>query len=77
MSEANTRSYENLANAIILLAVSDYRAAKKRLRGFPTSRDALAVCREARRFFLSAYFGNLIKLDGRLLLEQLDKEAEA
>lgn len=77
MSEANTRSYENLANAIILLAVSDYRAAKKKkLRGFPTSRDALAVCREVRRFFPSAYFGNLTKLDGRLLLEQLDKEAE-
>ena len=69
MSEANTRSYENLANAIILLAVSDYRAAQKKLRGFPTSR-------EVRRFFLSAYFGNLTKLDGRLLLEQLDKEAE-
>ncbi len=55
MGEANTRSYENLANAIILLAVSDYRAAQKKLRGFPTSRDALAVCREVRRFFLSAY----------------------
>lgn len=77
MNEANAKSYENLANAIILLAVSDYRAAKKRLRGFPTSRDALAVCREVKRFFLSAYFGNLTKLDGRLLLEQLDKEAEA
>ena len=77
MGEANTRSYENLANAIILLAVSDYRAAKKKLRGFPTSRDGLATCRAVRRFFLSAYFGNLTKLDGRLLLEQLDKEAEA
>ena len=77
MGEANTRSYENLANAIILLAVSDYRAAQKKLRGFPTSRDALATCRAVRRFFLSAYFGNLTKLDGRLLLEQLDKEAEA
>ena len=53
------------------------RAAQKKLRGFPTSRDALAVCREVRRFFLSAYFGNLTKLDGRLLREQLDKEAEA
>ena len=76
MSDENTKSYENLANAIILLAVSDYRAAKKRLRGFPTSRDALATCRAVRRFFLSAYFGNLTKLDGRLLLEQLDREAE-
>ena len=76
MSEANTKSYENLANAIILLAASDYRAAKKRLQGFPTSRDAIAVCREVRRFFLSVYFGNLTKLDGRLLLEQLDREAE-
>ena len=75
MSEVNARSYENLANAIILLAVSDYRAAKKKLRGSPTSRDALAICREVRRFFLSAYFVNLTKLDGRLLLEQLDKEA--
>ena len=77
MSEANAKSYENLANAIILLAVSDYRAANKRLREFPTSRDALATCREVRRFFLSAYFMNLTKLDGRLLLAQLDEEAEA
>ena len=76
MSEANTRSYEDLANAIILLAASDYRAAKKRLRGFPMSRDALAICRGVRWLFLSAYFGNLTKLDGLLLLEQLDKEAE-
>lgn len=76
MGEANAKSHENLANAIILLAVSDYRAAKKRLRGFPTSRDALAICREVRRFFLLAYFGNLTKLDGRLLLEQLDEETK-
>ena len=76
MSEANAKSHENLANAIILLAVSDYRAAKKRLRGFPTSRDALVICREVRRFFLLAYFGNLTKLDGRLLLEQLDEETK-
>lgn len=34
------------------------------------------MCREVRRFFLSAYLGNLTKLDGRLLLEQLDEEAE-
>ena len=42
-----------------------------------TLAEVVAVCREVRRFFLSAYFGNLTKLDGRLLLEQLDKEAEA
>ena len=68
------RAYENLASAIILQAVSGYRAAKKRLRKFPEDRDALFTTREVRRFFLSAYFGNLTKLDGRLLLEQLDKE---
>ena len=75
MSETNARSYENLANAIILQAVSDYRAAKKRLRGFPEDRDAFFTTRDVRRFFLSAYFGNLTKLDGRLLLNQLDEEA--
>ena len=33
MSKGNTDPYENLANAIILQAVRDYRDARKRLKG--------------------------------------------
>ena len=69
------RAYENLASAIILQAVSDYRAARKQLQKNPGNAQAARVNREVRRFFLSAYFGNLTKLDGRQLLAQLDEEA--
>ena len=70
------RAYENLAQAIILYAVSDYRAAKKRLRKFPDDRDAFFTTREVRRFFLSAYFRNLTNLNGEVVLKQLQEEAD-
>lgn len=68
------REYENLAQAIILLAVKDYRAAKRQLQKDPRNAQAARINREVRRFFLSEYFRRLTKLDGRLLLAQLDEE---
>ena len=55
-----------LANAIILKAVNDYRAALKQY-----DRRTQA---EIERFFLSDWFTVLTKLDGEMLIEKLRKE---
>lgn len=44
-------NYENLANAIILQAVKDYRMALKCLKRNPKNRTALADMDEIERFF--------------------------
>ena len=74
MSEANAKSYENLANAIILLAVEDYRVARRRLRKNPQHGGAAADCSSIERFFRSRLFGNLTTLDGEILIAQLQEE---
>ena len=56
--------YENLANAIIVQAVKDYRQTRN-----PADRATLE------RFFRSEWFSILTKLDGEALIEQLRKEA--
>lgn len=66
--------YEQLANAIILKAVDDYRSASKVLARKP--RDVLAQreISQRERFFLSSWFQVLTSIDGASLLEKLRKE---
>jgi hypothetical protein len=61
-------AYENLANAIVLQAVKDYRAAKR------TGNSGRIA--SIRRFFRSDWFGTLTDVDGEYLIRKLDKEAE-
>ena len=56
--------YQELANAIIILAVKDYRRTKN-----PAER------KELERFFRSEWISFLSNLNGEVLLEQLQKEA--
>lgn len=58
--------YENLANAVILQAVSDYRAAKKARN----KREQAEVL----RFFRSKWFGVLTEVDPEYLIRRLDEE---
>ena len=58
--------YENLANAIVIQAVSDYRMAKK-------SRNK-RVEAEVLRFFRSQWFGVLTEIDPEYLIRRLDEE---
>ena len=60
--------YQELANAIILLAVKDYRKALKF--------DERGVKRECVRFFRSEWFKSLTKLDGELLITKLKSEVK-
>lgn len=55
--------YENLANAIILQAVKDYRLT-----------DDEQKFQEIERFFRSGWFGVLSKVDPEYLIRQLRKE---
>ena len=66
--------YENLAHAIILQAVKDYRKALKILKRQPRNKDAKATTEECERFFLSKWFTTLTNIDGKVLIEKLKKE---
>ena len=62
--------YEELANAIVLQAVTDWR----RVVRHPNAMDAKLIREETEKFFLSRWFGILTDLDGPQLLERLKKE---
>jgi hypothetical protein len=70
-------NYENLANAIILQAVRDYRMALKSLRANPKNRSALADKDEVERFFRSDWFSVLTSVDGEMLIRSLQMEVDA
>jgi hypothetical protein len=70
-------NYENLANAIILQAVKDYRMAMKCLRANPKNRTARADKDEIDRFFRSQWFTVLTSVDGEMLIRSLNMEVDA
>lgn len=59
------KPYENLANAIILQAVKDYRLS-----------DDERELQEIERFFRSGWFGVLSKVDPEFLIKELRKEKQ-
>ena len=61
--------YMNLANAIVLQAVSDYRKALKQLKRNRKYEPALITKRECERFFHSEWFRFLSSLDPDYLLQ--------
>lgn len=65
---------ENLAHAIILQAVRDYRDVRKILKKYPKHELSLKIQEEIEDFFLSDWFSVLTQLDGETLLEKLRKE---
>ena len=66
--------YTNLANAIILLAVKDYRRALRRQKKLPEDKDVKTRMLECERFFRSGWFEVLTSLDGEVLLDKLYQE---
>lgn len=66
--------YEELANAIILQAVKDYRDALERLRYTLDDKSAKRDQRNIERFFRSEWFSILTDLNGELLLKKLKEE---
>ena len=64
--------YQDLADAIVLDAVTEWRKAKFQLtRPSLASKTALDKSRQCERFFLSSWFEMLTGLDGKLFLRRL------
>ena len=66
--------YEKLANAIVLQAVSDYRAALKKVKKNPKNRDAIDEALQIEKFFRSEWYQVLTSVDGEYLIDRLQKE---
>ncbi len=69
--------YENLANAIVLTAVHDYRDALKKLSRGRKNTDAETTKNECERFFRSQWYQELTSVDGELLIRKLNEEVNA
>ena len=69
-----TAPWENLANAIILQAVKDYREARKKHKQRPTNEDAKLMIADCEAFFRSDWFKALTELDDEMLLRKLQEE---
>ena len=74
---SNLNPYEELANAIVLQAVRDYRDAVKKLSRGRKNRDAQFTKEECLRFFRSKWFSLLTDLDPEFLIRRLDEEVTA
>lgn len=69
-----TDPWENLANAIILQAVKDYRDARKKHKKRPKNEDAKLMIADYEAFFCSDWFAALTNIDGETLLRKLQEE---
>lgn len=69
-----TKGYEKLAHAIVMQAVRDWRAAKRKLKKKSTNDNARLELEECEAFFLSEYFMILTEVDGKVLVQKLYEE---
>ena len=68
------KPYEELANAIIILAAEDYRNVCRILSLNPYNHNAIIKKERLLEFFRSTWFGRLTMTDPEILIERLDKE---
>ena len=72
MIHVEDEGWQDLADAIVLKAVEDWRRAKFQLtRPSLASKMALDTSRQCEHFFLSSWFDVLTGLDGRTFLKRL------
>jgi len=60
--------YQALANAIVELAVKDYKRALNQHYRFPNNKDFVDEVSNLERFFRSGWYGMLTDLDGEYLM---------
>ena len=65
---------EVLANAIIEQAAKDYRWARSALCKAAENFEAMEMRSDTEEFFRSAWFGQLTRINGEWLLQQLEGE---
>jgi hypothetical protein len=68
--------YEDLANAIVLLAVKDYRDALKKLMKHPRHESAKRAKAEVERFLRSDWYRELTAVEPEILLRKLKEEVK-
>ncbi len=66
--------YEDLANAIVLQAVKDYRDSLKRLKKYPNKDTDLFTIQEVEQFFRSDWYSTLTTIDPEILIRKLKEE---
>ena len=71
-----TDPYEDLANAVILQAVKDWRAAVRTQKKHPRCQSAQITRQECEGFFLGDWFEALTEIDGSYLLRKLKQEED-
>lgn len=76
MDESIGDPYENLANAVIIQAVKDYRGQYRALLRHSRNQEAGRQIRDLRKFFHSDWFGVLTDLDPDDLIARLDRDIE-
>ena len=67
-------AYSRLANAIVLQAVKDWRAARRKLKRKPQNESARIELESCERFFRSDWFTELTDVDGVAILRKLYEE---
>ena len=66
--------YEELANAIVLTAVKDYRDALKKLEKYPNNKILKRTKNEIEKFFRSNWYSTLTSIDPEFLIKELNEE---
>ena len=68
-------NYEDLANAIIVMAAEDYKVAYRQANILSVGKSSQRECRELERFFRSDWYKKLTTVDGEYLIKILRKQA--
>lgn len=68
------KNYENLANAIVVRAVDDYRESRKKLKKDLGNEKAIPMMLDVIRFLRSSWYQMLITVDGEIILKHLQEE---
>ena len=74
MRKPEPNPYQELANAIVVIATKDYRHALRIRRRNPDSQAAKIKIDKIERFFRSEWYKVLTKVDGEMLIKKLREE---
>ena len=69
-------NWEDLANAIVLSAVTDYVSAYRRIIRRPTNKSAKLEIQKLEEFFFGDWYAMLTDLDPHYLLDKLQEAAQ-
>lgn len=76
MRKTKLDPYQELANAVIVLAAKDYRHALRIQRRNPRSAAAQSQIDSLERFFRSDWYKVLTDVDGEMLIKRMREERE-